>query len=289
MVSKREIRKQRTARVQAERAADRAGGRQRRRKQRTKAIVAAVLAMMMILPLAAGLITVFTGGSTSSSTVTSTLPVTTTTIPPFVDPAATVAAPVPCPAFDGTEQRATSFGGPPPMCIDPALNYTAEVVTDMGTVVLSIDPSLDTEAANLFVVMANYRYFEGLPIFTSAIDGPAVTGDAGSIDPGFAVQATSAVAPDGSDSPYQVGSVVMAADQSRTINTRFAIVTTQAVADALASNPVNPVIGTVTSGLDVVTSIVEDQAAVLTSATDLVAWLDNAIRIRSVTVTSSAG
>jgi len=291
VVSKREIRKQRVARVQADRAADRAGGRQRQRKKRTTAIVAVVLSLMMILPLAAGLISILTGGSNhSSATTTSTVPIpTTTTIPPFVEPGLSIAAPVPCPATGGTEARATTFAGAPPTCIDPSATYIADVVTPKGTVQLTINPALDTVAANLFVVMSEYGFFDGLPIFTSAIDGPAVSGDAGAIDPGFAVPATPATIPAGGGSPYKIGSVVMAADQGQTINTRFAILTTQSVADALAANPVNPVIGEVSAGLDVLTAIVEDRTAVMSNTTDLVTWLGSAIRIESINISVSAG
>jgi len=244
---------------------------------------------MMILPLAAGLISIFTGGSNNSATTTSTVPVSTTTIPPFVEAGLSVAAPVPCPATDGTQARATSFSGPPPTCIDPAATYVADVVTPKGTVQITVDPTLDEVAANLFVVMSEYGYFEGLPIFTSAIDGPAISGDAGAIQPGFVVPATPATIPAGADSPYKIGSVVMAADQNQTINTRFAIITSQDVVDALSANPVNPVIGEVSAGLDVVTAIVEEQAAVLNSATDLVTWLDSAIRIDSIDVSVATG
>jgi len=291
VVSKREIRKQRVASVQADRAADRAGGRQRRRRKRTVAIVAGVVSLMMILPLAAGLISIFTGGNNSSSaTTTSTVAIpTTTTIPAFVNPGLSIAAPVPCPATDGTEARATTFAGPPPTCIDPSATYIADVVTPKGTVQLTIDPALDAVAANLFVVMSEYGFFDGLPIFTSAIDGPAVSGDAGAIEPGFAVPATPATIPVDGGSPYKIGSVVMAADQAQSINTRFAILTTQNVVDALAANPVNPVIGEVSGGIDVLTAIVEDQAAVLSNSTDLVTWLGIAIRIESVNISVSAG
>jgi len=245
---------------------------------------------MMILPLAAGLIGIFAGGNNSpSETTASTVPVSTTTVPPFVEPGLSIDAPVPCPAADGTEVRATSFAEPPPTCIDPAATYTADIVTPKGPLQLTINPTLDAVAANLFVVMAEYGFYDGLPIFTSVIDGPAVSGDPGSIDPGFSVPATPATIPSGADSPYKIGSVVMTADQSQTINTGFAIITSQDMADALGGNPVHPVIGEVSSGLDVVTAIVEDPAAVLSNTTDLITWLDNAIRIESVSISVSSG
>ena len=44
-----------------------------------------------------------------------------------------------CPAVDGSSPRQTQFSEPPPMCIDPAKRYTAEVVTSLGTLVIALD------------------------------------------------------------------------------------------------------------------------------------------------------
>jgi len=247
----------------------------------------------MVLPLAAGIFAIATGGGSTDSVdvVATTVPTTTVTAPQFVAPGRTITGDVPCPATDGTEIRTTTFSGPPPMCIDTSATYSVDLVTSQGDVVLSIDPTLDPVAVNLFVVLAEYGYFTGLPVYTSAIDGPAISGDAGGIQAGFAVPATPAsLGTAGSDqtteSTYRIGSVLMAADQDRLINTRFAVVTTQEVADALSAAPVHPVIGQVSSGLDVLMAIVGDQAAVLGDSADITTWLDNAIRIESVTVTA---
>ncbi len=280
-------------------AAERAGGRQRRRRRRIIGVMAALVSLAMILPLAAGIFSIVTGGNSSDSAgPTSTTP--TATIPAFVKPGRTITGPIPCPATDGTELRTTTFSGPPPMCIDPAATYSVDVATTKGNVVLTIDPSLDAEAANLFIVLAEYHYFEGLPIYTNAVDGPAISGDAGSLDPGFSIAATPAVPTTSTSAStpatstgtsggaaYRIGSVVMAADRNQRISTRFAVVISQDVADALSANPVNPVIGEVSSGLGVLTSIVEDPAAVLGDPATLGSWLDNAIRIDSVSVTRS--
>ncbi len=256
--------------------------------------MAALVSLAMILPLAAGIFSIVTGGNSGAS-ADSTGTASDTTVPGFVDPGRTITGPVPCPATDGTELRTTTFSGPPPMCIDQAATYSVDIVTTKGDVVLSIDPSLDPEAVNLFIVLAEYHYFQGLPIYSNAIGGPAISGDAGNLDPGFSIPATPA-APTSStdlststgspgDAAYHIGSVVMAADPNRRISTRFAVIVSQDVADALSANPVNPVIGQVSTGLDVLTSIVQDPAAVLGDPATLGSWLDNAIRIDSVSVT----
>jgi len=252
--------------------------------------MAAIISLAMIVPLAAGIIAIATGGSSNTSDTITTIPPTTITVPLFVEPGRTLTGEVPCPATDGTELRTTTFSGPPPMCIDIRATYSATVSTANGDAVLTIDPSLDAEAANLFVVLAQFGYFNGLPIYTSSVGGPAISGDAGGIDPGFSVLATpvtittgvGASAPD--ESPYKIGSVVMAADANQRLDTRFAVVMSQDVVDALTANPVNPVIGHVTSGLDVLTSIVDDPTSVLGDLANIGSWLDGAIRIDSVTV-----
>jgi len=255
--------------------------------------MAAIVSLAMILPLAAGIFAIATGGNSSDpvAVVTTTVPTTTITTPAFVAPGRTITGEVPCPATDGTEIRATTFSGPPPMCIDTGATYSVDLVTSRGDVVVSISPALNAEAANLFVVLAQYGYFTDLPVYTSAIDGPAISGDAGGLDAGFSIPASPLDAGTGdgttdpaSTSAYQIGSVLMAADQDLLISTRFAVVTTQDVADALSAAPVHPVIGQVASGLDVLTAIVEDQAAVLGSSPDITTWLNNAIRIESVSV-----
>lgn len=290
MVSKREANKQRTARIQTADAAKRAGGRKKRRQRKIVGAMAAIVSLAMIVPLAAGIIAIATGGSSSSSATTVTLPSTTITIPSFVDPGRTITGDMTCPATDGTEVRTTTFSGPPPMCIDTQSTYSATLSTASGEVVFNIDPSLDVEAANLFIVLAQFGFFDGLPVYTSSIGGPAISGDAGGIDPGFSVLATPITTTTSTDisipaeSPYQIGDVVMAADTNQRLDTRFAVLMNQDVVDALATNPVNPVIGTVTSGLDVLRTIVDDPATVLGDVANIGSWLDGAIRIDSISV-----
>ena len=46
------------------------------------------------------------------------------------------------PAVDGSSPRRTEFSGPPPMVIDVEKSSTAEMVTSMGTMVISSESSL---------------------------------------------------------------------------------------------------------------------------------------------------
>ena len=45
----------------------------------------------------------------------------------------------PCPAADGSSARSTAFPAAPAMCIDPAMSYSAEMVTTLGTMVIQLD------------------------------------------------------------------------------------------------------------------------------------------------------
>lgn len=231
--------------------------------------MAAFLSLAMIVPLAAGVLTLVT----SDDTPTTTLPTPTTTIPDFVDAGRTLTVDTPCPATDGTEERTTTFATPPPICIDTTATYSVALTTELGDIVLAIDPALDPDAANLFVVMAEYGFFDGLPLFNIIPEGLAISGDAGVIDAGFSIPAT----PVDGDDPYGVNSVVMFADDGGQIATRFGLITSQEVIDALATDPAHPVIGEVTGGIDLLNSILSDPGTINES-------LDTVIRIDSVSI-----
>ena len=61
---------------------------------------------------------------------------------------------IPCPAADGSSARRTEFPAAPPMCIDPAKSYTAEMVTTLGTMVISLDAASAPMTVNNFVFLA---------------------------------------------------------------------------------------------------------------------------------------
>ena len=67
-----------------------------------------------------------------------------------------------CPAVDGSSPRTTSFDGPFEMCIDPSKRYQAEMVTNYGTLVISLDPTAAPKTVNNFVCLARYHYYDGL-------------------------------------------------------------------------------------------------------------------------------
>src|SRR3954453_5036193 len=80
-----------------------------------------------------------------------------------------------CPAAYGSSPKKQRFDGPPPMCIDPAKQYTAEMVTTKGTMTIALDPLAAPKTVNNFVVLARYHYYDGI-IFHRIIPGFVLQG-----------------------------------------------------------------------------------------------------------------
>jgi len=74
------------------------------------------------------------------------------------------------PALDGSSEKAQKFSGEPPMIIDPAKRYTAEMVTSKGTMVIALDAIAAPKTVNHFVFLARYHYYEGV-VFHRVIPG----------------------------------------------------------------------------------------------------------------------
>ena len=210
------------------------------------------------------------GGGDNSEEITSplTLATTTTTEELVTDSADTtealtsaVSAPEPggaisgdtdCPAEDGSSERITSFESAPPMCIDETKTYTAEVVTNLGTIVMELDAARAPTIVNNFVVLARYHYYDDAP-FHRIIPGFVIQGgDAvgerlGSGNPGYSV-------PDElpEEGEYVVGSVAMANSGPDTNGSQFFIITGD---DGAALPPLYSLFGSVTEGLDIVSAI----------------------------------
>jgi cyclophilin family peptidyl-prolyl cis-trans isomerase len=81
----------------------------------------------------------------------------------------------PCPPAEGTARRVEVFAGPPPTCIDPAASYTATFDTTEGSFTATLDAATAPVTVNNFVVLARYRYYDGVPFHR--------------IVPGFVIQA----------------------------------------------------------------------------------------------------
>jgi peptidyl-prolyl cis-trans isomerase B (cyclophilin B) len=220
-------RREREARLRAEAEAQMAAYRQAARRR-----AAVGIGVVVALALAVyGVVRVASNESAERSTTTTAQGTTTeTTTGPTVSlpappPGSMVDTPVDCPAADGSSPRVTKFAEPPPMCLDPALDYQATIVTSRGTMTASVDTTTNPAAANNFVFLARYHYYDGLP-FTSIRRGAYATvadpdNADGTTGPGYSV------APDPSRvspalSPILVG-LAPTADGSYTGSLLFAL------------------------------------------------------------------
>ncbi len=250
MPSKKDVEKRRVAARQAAAAQERAASARDRKKRRTVGLVGGFLAVMLVLSLAGtGLLVLF--GDNNDPPELEQSPLIAAEIRP-VPAGATLSGETPCPATDGTQVRTTGFEQPPELCIDPAVDYEVQLTTDLGDVIVLVDPAIDEEAANLFVTMARYGLYDDMPFASLSPDGLAVTGDPGQGDAGFTVEPASTEVPRG----YTIGSVVMFADLEGRIGSRFAIITTEQSAATLEGDAAHPVIGSVIVGQQVVDALI---------------------------------
>ena len=223
-----------------------------RREQRKKLGVVVVTAVLLILGVSAFVSGDGGGGDQDVASTDSTAAAVrgrpaVLTPPP---PGATISGDTPCPKADGTSERTTTFAKPPPMCISPSRTYTAEVTTTKGQFTIALDARAAPNTVNNFVVLARYKFYEGIP-FHRAVPGfviqggdPQATGTGG---PGY--RFNDELPPAGS---YKVGSVAMANSGPNTNGSQFFIVTGDSGA---ALQPSFSLFGTVTDGMDIVKSI----------------------------------
>ena len=209
------------------------------------------------------LIAFLTRDDSDDASTATTLPITSepvssdpsaTTAPATADSAPATVAPVtlpageetPCPAADGSAPRVVSFAAAPPMCIDAAKTYTAEVTTNFGSYTIALDATAAPETVNNFVVLARYHYFDGT-VCHRAITGfmvqcgdPTGTGSGG---PGYEFANENPA----SNADYVRGSVAMANSGQDTNGSQF-FVTTSDSSPSLETN--YTLFGQVTDGLD---------------------------------------
>jgi cyclophilin family peptidyl-prolyl cis-trans isomerase len=136
------------------------------------------------------------------------------------------------------------------MCIDASHRYTAEMVTSKGTIVIALDPIAAPKAANNFVFLARYHYFDGI-VFHRVIPGfvlqggdPTGTGTGG---PGYRFE-------DELPKPgrYEVGSLAMANAGPNTNGSQFFIISGPS---GVRLPPQYSLFGKAVKGLDVVAQI----------------------------------
>ncbi len=231
----------------------------KRQQARSRAIAGGFLAVVLIAGVA---VLVNPGGDDQD--VASTGPTTTieggasTTLAkkpvelPPLPAGASIKGDTPCPPTDGSAQRTTSFEKPPPLCVEVAKNYTAEMQTSKGTMTIALDVRNATKTVNNFVVLARYKYFEGIafhrivPGFVLQGGDPQQTGTGG---PGYKFEDELPKA-----GSYQMGSLAMANSGANTNGSQFFIVSGDA---GTSLPPQYSLFGQVVQGMEVVEAIEE--------------------------------
>ncbi len=196
----------------------------RRRSTRRRAIaVATFLIILLVLGVAA---VVSGGGSSTTKAVTATGP---------------------CPQAKPPQR---SYPAPPPMSIDVAKTYTAEIKTNKGTMVATLDPKKAPNTVNNFVFLARNQFFDCLT-FHRVVPGFVLQGGDpagnGSGDPGYKFRDELPQAGE-----YKVGSLAMANSGPDTNGSQFFVISGP---QGVALPPKYSLFGQVTQGLDVVSQI----------------------------------
>lgn len=133
------------------------------------------------------------------------------------------------------------------MCIDPAKDYRAEMVTSMGTMTIALDAASAPTTVNSFVFLARYHYYDGI-IFHRIIKGfvcqggdPTGTGTGG---PGYRFA-------DELPKPgrYEIGSLAMANAGPNTNGSQFFLISGK---QGVGLPPQYALFGKVVKGLEVV-------------------------------------
>lgn len=230
---------------------------QKRRRQRLFAGgIAAALVIVVIVVL---IVALSPAPKKVATPPTSTTVVTTTTTtasqPPVSVPLLVAPAKIGCPKLNGSSPHYTRFAAAPKMCINPAKDYTATMVTDVGTVRIKLDAAKDPATVNNFVFLAGYHFYDGTAFHRVIVGFMDQGGDptgTGSGSPGYSFNGG---APK-SAAVYTAGAVVMAnSGTSSSDGSQFFIVVGKGGSEL---QPLYSYFGQVTSGMSVVNKINRD-------------------------------
>ncbi len=212
---------------------------QQQRKSTRKLATRAAIFIAVVVGVA--LIISVSGGSDSTTTNDTT--VDTTATAPVEGRAIT--GDTPCPAVDGSEARASTFEKAPSNCLDAGKTYTAVVTTNKGEFTIVLDQKKAPLAANNFVTLARYKYFDNTQCHRAILDFVVQCGDptaTGSGGPGYSFADELPQAGE-----YKLGSIAMANSGANTNGSQFFIITGD---QGISLPPSYTLFGQVTSGLD---------------------------------------
>lgn len=235
---------------------------QRRRRQRffigggTAAVVIIVVAVLAAVLSSGSKPKTAAPTTTLASTTSTTAAPTPTTAPPVSVPLVNAPAKVGCPKLNGSSPHYTHFAAAPPTCVDTTKQYTAKIVTDIGTMTVKLVAAQDPASVNNFVFLAGYHFFDGTAfhrVCTGFVDqggDPTGTGTGG---PGYSFNGG---APKSSN-VYTDGALAMANSTGPSSDgSQFFIVVGNTGPSSLTPN--YSYFGNVTAGLSVVNAINKD-------------------------------
>ena len=212
---------------------------QQQRKRTRKLATRAAIFIAVVVGVA--LIISVSGGSDSTSTSDTT--VDTAGTAPVEGRAIT--GETPCPAVDGSEARASTFENAPSNCLDASKTYTAVVTTNKGEFSIVLDQTKAPLAANNFITLARYKYFDNTQCHRAILDFVVQCGDptaTGSGGPGYSFADELPQAGE-----YKLGSIAMANSGPNTNGSQFFIITGD---QGVTLPPSYTLFGQVTNGLD---------------------------------------
>lgn len=235
-----------------------------RRNQRRRRLVTAVLVSLVVF--GALVLIAQTGGddeadmAADDSTSTTVAESTGSTVP--AAPAAFEYGAGDCPPAEKPPEPVLEFDQPPPLCIDPAKDYTAVFTTTAGDIRVNLDTETTPGTVNNFVFLARHGYYDGTLIHRSdpSIDilqgGSPHTQSASDPGPGYTITDEGTT-----DRTYEAGDLVMARTAApNSAGAQFFFVAGPA-ASALDSQGTYVTFGEVTEGLDVVQQILATHKA----------------------------
>lgn len=164
----------------------------------------------------------------------------------------TIGGKTPCPPRTGAEKRVAAFAQPPPTCIEARQALKAEITTSKGPFTVELDAEGAPVAVNNFVVLARYRFYDGLPFHRLVPGFVAQTGSSG--EPSWGAGGPGYDLPDEKPTgTYAIGDVAMARSE-KVSGSQFFVITGE---QGATLTPDYPRLGTITEGLDVVQAISE--------------------------------
>ncbi len=213
-------------------------------RKKTRKNIIRILVVLGIIVSVGGIIAV-SGDDTTDTNSTDTIITNDTVAAATNTGGRAITGETPCPATDGSEERAVSFEQAPPTCITNGAVYTAIVTTNKGELAIVLDAEKAPLAVNSFVTLARYKYFDGtvchraIPGFVVQCGDPTASGSGG---PGYSFADELPQAGE-----YIIGSIAMANSGPNTNGSQFFIITGN---DGAQLPPNYTLFGQVSEGLE---------------------------------------